>query len=209
MQPADLTEHIALNIHGKAISCAGNGAGQFVLRTSGDLLFNNGSLTPQWVGSFDVTRIDVIGAVIEDESVYEVFETSHKTRSLFEKLYRMDLNYRNSVIRAAFNGDPTIADNPNLLIIEQLTIKPGFRNGRFGFIALKAIIREFRVGMGLIVGHLPQMDSGTAEPRESARAVKCNGYRLGHDFEDLRFARLPGSDLLVRDAVLSLTSPVN
>jgi hypothetical protein len=101
------------------------------------------------IGTFSAIYVDVVGAVTEGESVYDVFDSHQTTLGYYEDLYQFDsADFKQSIVKAACGDDYIWA--PSLLILDRLIIYPEFRGGSRGLLILRELIHCLRMGAGLV-----------------------------------------------------------
>jgi GNAT superfamily N-acetyltransferase len=102
------------------------------------------------IGSFRAFLVDLVGAITEDESVYQVFDTTQSTWSVFEALFDIDTEeLTDATKKAAFGNDYPL--NHGAFIIDRVVVLPEHRGHCVGLLAMKALIEEFRQASGLVV----------------------------------------------------------
>lgn len=102
------------------------------------------------IGSFRALLVDLVGAITEDESAYQVFDTTQSTWCVFEALF--DINTEeltDATKKAAFGSDYPL--NHGVFIIDRVAVLPEHRGHCVGLLTMKALIEEFRQASGLVV----------------------------------------------------------
>lgn len=184
----------------------------FVNRIDGDIFLRAScyGTTRTKIGSFKAIFVDVIGARDQQISGFEVFDTDQITCDYFMGLYKVpNVSFKSEVLSLAktpSNG------NPNLLILDRLSILPEYRGHAFGLEALRALILRFRVGAGLIAMkpfplQFEEPDgSDDDELMEERGNLKLEAFptdkliatkRLCKHYTKLGFKKVPATDYMV------------
>lgn len=134
-------------------------------------------------GNFSVIIMDVVAAVNERESVFDVFDFSSKTIDYFS-LYAPGLEFKPKVLKALGGGDRW---EPGMLILDRLEVLPGFRRQAVGLRVLRWLRIQFSMGCGVVVMKpFPlQFEGGTPEENKG----KPDFVRLRLDLFDTDFHR--------------------
>ena len=99
------------------------------------------------IGDFEITYVDLVGAMTEGVDPLEVFDVSRQISEVSEAIYEGDGSLIPSVADAM--GFESTAPQ-NLLLIDYLVLQHEYRGHGIGKRALKLIVRSFRSGAGLI-----------------------------------------------------------
>jgi hypothetical protein len=141
-------ELLSIDVNGSSLGYFPDSPESYVNKIDGDICVNHEDTTRTKIGSFKAIFVDVIGARDQQISGLEVFDTDQITCDYFMGLYKVpNVSFKSEVLSLAktpSNG------NPNLLILDRLSILPEYRRHSFGLEALRALILRFRVGAGLI-----------------------------------------------------------
>lgn len=121
---------------------------RFLFPAAGSLLFTDEDDKETEVGTFSAIVVDVRGAITEDVSVFNVFDSNGTGIGYYEMLYEADgQDFKHRVTRISHGDD--YFWNPNLLILDRLVVYPEFRGQGFGLLALRALIHRLRASVGL------------------------------------------------------------
>jgi len=160
-------------------------------------------------------------AIVEHESVFDIFDSHSTSIGYFETLYDLDSgSFKPQVAKAAYGDD--YQWNPNLLILDRLIVYPKYRGHGVGLLALRALIHRLRVGVGLIAmkpyplqyeakflcesnaderKRMELANFQLPQPKATAKLRKYYG-RLG-------FKMVPRTEYMVRSVELPLPSPTS
>lgn len=181
-------------------------------------IHRDGGNTDVEIGTFCAIYVDVVGAVIEDESIFDVFDSHQTTLGYYEDLYEYDTcDFKRSIVQAACGDDYIWA--PSLLVLDRLIIYPEFRGRSRGLLILRELIHCLRMGAGLVAmkpfplqNEAHFLDKRGADERlrlaldafpanhKKATAALCRYYRR------LGFKRVPKTDYMVLGAERKLRS---
>ena len=170
-------------------------------------------------GTFAATLIDVRGAVIEGESVFDVFDSDSVCIGYFEALYDYDEDdFKPQVTQIVCEDD--FLSNPNLLVVDKLVIYPQYRGKSLGLLALRALIHRHRSGVGLIaMNPVPlQFESKFVDEKNSDlfRRFGLDSFSLPKNkataklkkyYGRLGFKQVPQTEFMVRSSELPLQDP--
>ncbi|MEI5997893.1 hypothetical protein H3V53_11990 [Paraburkholderia bengalensis] len=157
---------------------------RFVIGYDGKLLLPHDDCEDIEIGYFSVKFVDVVGAVTEGESVFDVFDCDSTCIQYYEALYNGDDDIKTRVARIA-HGDGYLW-NPSLLILDRLVVYREYRGRSLGLVALRALIHRFRAGVGLIALKAFPLQY------EADRSVKHEGQdetKFGYDQFDVPMSK--------------------
>lgn len=192
---------------------------RFVHDWSGAVVLLQGEdATELKIGEFEAIYVDAVGAITENESVFDVFDTRAETMEYFGALYEnAHGDFKQSVGRVAWGRD--CRWEPSLLILSRLVIQPAYRGRGRGLLALRALMHTLRAGTGLIaMKPFPlQSESWYDEADRLARVARygLEGFPTNHDiataalrryYGRLGFKRVPRTPYMVLDPLRTLTS---
>lgn len=168
------------------------------------------------IGSFRAFLVDLVGAITEEESVYQVFDTTHTTWSVYEALFDIDAEeLTDATKKAAFGTDYALSHG--VFIIDRVVILPEHRGHCVGLLTMKALIEEFRQASGIVVikpfplqfeGELPSRRQYPQEEWPPNSDLGLNGYsqsmrtalsKLKKYYGRLGFKPVRGTDYMVLD----------
>jgi hypothetical protein len=153
------------------------------------------------LGRFIVKQVDVDSAVIEGDSVFDIFDLSASTIGYFEDLYDYrTATFKDSVLRALDCEHQYVPSS--LLIIDRLELAPAYRGLGAGLDAMKMLISRFRVGAGMVaVKPFPlQFEGGAGDEPEAFKRRGFDRYagselactrRLARHYGKLGFVKIP------------------
>jgi len=126
---------------------------RYVFVSNGDIRVSAGDVAlgeRKEIGEFRVIYVDLISAINENVPIFDVLDCHSESAAHYWELFNddMDGTFSLPVIAAADLEDATW--NPNLLILDRLTIEPNYRGRGFGLDALKLLMHRYRLGCGLI-----------------------------------------------------------
>ncbi len=102
------------------------------------------------LGAFSVYLADLVGAMTEGVSAFDVFDTAQSTFDLFQTLFDLEqYELLDSVKRLAFGEEYPLTEG--VLILDRLTILPAHRGHAVGLLAMKALVEQFRAAAGIVV----------------------------------------------------------
>jgi len=191
---------------------------RFLFETSGKLVITDDGDNETELGVFSAMVVDVQSAIVEHESVFDVFDSHSTSITYFQALYDYDSgDFKPQVVTVAYGDD--YLWNPNLLILDRLIVYPEHRGHGVGLLALRALIQRLRIGVGLIAmkpyplqyeakfldesdaderKRLGLDDFKLPQPKATAKLKKYYG-RLG-------FKAVPRTEYMVRSIELPLPS---
>jgi GNAT superfamily N-acetyltransferase len=164
------------------------------------------------IGTFSAIYVDVVGAVVEEVSVFDVFDSDQATLGYFEDLYDYDTgDFRRPIVEAACGADGYLWA-PSLLILDRLIIYPPYRGRSRGLKILRELVHLLRAGAGLVAikpfplqneAHfLDERHAAERErflldgfPQESRKATAA----LRRYYRRLGFKLVPKTDYMVLD----------
>lgn len=189
---------------------------RFLFETGGKLVITDDDNEIE-LGAFSAMVVDVQSAIVEHESVFDVFDSHSTSITYFQELYDHGSgDFKPRVLKVAY-GDNYYLWNPNLLILDRLIVYPEHRGHGVGLLALRALIQRLRVGVGLIAmkpfplqyeakfldesdaderKRLGLEDFKLPQPKATAKLKKYYG-RLG-------FKTVPRTEYMVRSVELPL-----
>jgi GNAT superfamily N-acetyltransferase len=148
-----------------------------------------------------VKQIDVDSAVVEGESVFDIFDYSATTIGYFEDLYDYHrADFKDSVLRTLGCANEYVPST--LLIVDRLELKPEYRGRGIGLQAMKILISRFRVGAGIAaIKPFPlQFEAGADDDPDAFRKRGFDKYandegrcqkRLQAHYARLGFKKIP------------------
>lgn len=191
---------------------------RFLFTSSGQIVLTDFEEVANEIGTFTVLVVDARSAMIERESVFDVFDSDGTCVDYYQTLYDMkEGDFKPRVTKLAF-GDEYLW-NPNLLILDRLVVYQEYRGHGYGLLALRALIHRFRTSVGLIAMkpfplQFESIFSG-GDHADEARALGLNAFsapsekateRLRRYYARLGFVRLPRTEYMVRSPDLPLPS---
>jgi len=192
---------------------------RFLFRISGQIVLTDEKDAESEAGTFAATLIDVRGAVIEGESVFDVFDSDSVYIGYFEALYDYDEDDFKPYVTQIVCEDDCLP-YPNLLVIDKLVIYPQYRGKGLGLLALKALIHRHRSGVGLIaMNPVPlQFESKFVDEKNSDLFSRfgLDAYSLPKNkataklrkyYGRLGFKQVPQTEFMVRSSELPLQDP--
>lgn len=157
------------------------------------------------VGQMTFTLVDVDSALLDQQPIYDIFDTDGELMDYYFALYRQ----LDGITTFKRRVERFIRWSRNLLILNTLEIQPKFRGRNYGLLATLEIVQHFRSSVGLI--------AMTPAPLQIVESVPRKGSQVeGSSKEELRlrnraiaklkkyyagggFHSLSGTALMVRD----------
>lgn len=207
---SDYRYDLVLQIEGESVYCALEEPSRFLRKSSGKVAFSDDQGIETEIGTFSTIFLDVQSALTEEDSVFDLFDSDSTTINYFEDLYdHGTLNFKPKVTKVAFSNDYSYW-NPNLLILDRLTVDAEHQGHGVGLLALRALIHRFRAGAGLIamkpyplqfeasfldgkeVGAAARMGLDTFKMSQPKATAKLKKY-----YSRLGFKPVPRSDYMI------------
>lgn len=121
---------------------------RFVHEDSGKLILIDEDDVELEIGTFITKRIDLISAMNEGESFFDVFDSSTSTISYYEYLYDdRDVDFKPKVYK--YTSAET-GWSPNLLIIDRIIIYKEYRGHGYASVAIQGLIKTLGMGINFI-----------------------------------------------------------
>lgn len=139
------------------------------------------------IGKFSALVVDVESAINERVHPFDVFDSHRATapyyRPLFLERSWTGADFRTPVVKAFYGEDEPW--RPNLLILDRVTVFPEHRGNGVGLLAIRGLIKRFRMGVGLVV-MIPfplqfEADPVTPVDFEERSRLGLDQFNMGYD----------------------------
>ena len=192
---------------------------RFVHFFSGEVLKMDRDLEDAVVGWFEAIYVDVETAIVEGESIFDMFDCHQVTYGYYQTLFDPETDEPRKEVLDLIYGKFMAEWAPNLLILDRLEILPAYRGRGVGLVALWGLMRVLGLGAG-IVALTPFPLQAHGRPSSEDEAARWDALQLDAMPTDLRrataglrryyrrlgFKSLRGTDCMVRDARAKLPS---
>jgi len=168
---------------------------RFLIKYKGELvLISEDSEVAEIIGSFFAIVINVQGAIVEDEYLFDIFDSEGTTLEYYD-LYNFKRGYFKKAVTSA--ACELSIWNPNLLILDGLFVKPRHRGHGVGLLALKALIHRLGAGVGLVAMKPFPLECGSVHQYDPVAHAKATA-KLRKYCSRVGFVRVPGTEFMVR-----------
>lgn len=174
---------------------------------AGDVVAHNEERSPCVAGRFSVYYVDCDGALNAGVSLFEVMDQNQEIHNYYAALIDFETgDFRAEVVQAT-GADYLVG---NILVLDRLELLPAYRGSGHGLALLRAMIRSFGRGAG-VVAMLPfpsqfgtlGADASNPEWRDKMevgrmkRSKKAAIKRLHTYYATLGFRDIPGTEYMV------------
>lgn len=175
---------------------------------------------PLMIGAFSLCFADLGGALVDEVSRFDVFDTSQATFEIFETLFDLGTYELSDPVKELAFGPHEDPFTEGVLMIDRLTVLPAYRGHAMGLAAMKCIIEQFRAASGIVVIKVfplqfeaaPLHDGPRDIPRSDlaldsfARSERVARTRLKKYYGRLGFVPVPRTEYMVLDPNRKLPS---
>lgn len=214
----DAQTSLMLHFDGAYQLAADDEPSRFLFEAGGKLVLTDDDDNKTEVGVFSAMTVDVQAAIVERESVFDIFDSDSTSIGYFDALYDHDsCDFKPEVVNVAYGDD--YLWNPNLLILDRLAVYPEHRGHGIGLLALRALIHRLRVGVGLIAmkPYPLQFEARLLDESDlnKGKRLGLDGFKLSQQkataklkkyYSRLGFKAVPRTEYMVRSVELPLPS---
>jgi len=199
--------NVLLEWHSADVCVVPDDPSDFIYETTGRMVTRADDVRTL-IGKFRLYYVDIESAFNDGVPVHDVFDTYAETFEIYQALFDADsIEPRERVLRLLEYEVHEL----NVLILDRLEILPAFRGSRLGLAVMKAIIRRFSAGVGLVaIKPFPlQFEHEPTDEREREwraalrltdlpRVERLATTKLCAYYQRLGFVRLRGTPFMVR-----------